>query len=41
MSARRVKILGSGEVNVALTVKGCDISEGAKQKILAAGGKIV
>lgn len=41
MSARRVKILGSGEVTVALTIKGCDISEGAKAKILAAGGKIV
>ena len=41
LSARRVKILGSGEVKVALTVKGCEISESAKQKIESAGGKIL
>ena len=41
MSARRVKILGSGEVKAALTIKGCEVSEGAKQKIESAGGKIL
>ncbi len=39
-SAKNVKILGSGDVKVALTVKGCNVSESAKAKILAAGGKI-
>lgn len=35
-----VKILGTGEVMVALTVTGCDTSETAKVKIEKAGGTI-
>jgi large subunit ribosomal protein L15 len=35
-----VKILGEGEINVALTVKVDKVSESAAQKITAAGGKI-
>lgn len=34
-----LKILGDGELNVALTVKAAAFSSGAKQKIEAAGGK--
>jgi large subunit ribosomal protein L15 len=37
----RVKILGMGELTVALTVKGCLVSSEAKAKIEKAGGKIV
>ncbi len=36
----QVKILSQGEVSVALTVKNCLVSAGAKDKITAAGGKI-
>ncbi len=36
-----VKILGSGEIGVALTIEGCEVSQVAKQKIEKAGGKIV
>ncbi|MDL2286914.1 50S ribosomal protein L15 [Desulfococcaceae bacterium OttesenSCG-928-F15] len=35
-----VKLLGNGEVSVALTVQVSKISEAAKAKILAAGGKV-
>lgn len=35
-----VKLLGNGEINVALTVKVAKVSESAKQKISAAGGTI-
>ena len=35
-----VKVLGNGEINVALTVKVAKVSESAKQKISAAGGTI-
>ena len=35
-----VKILGTGEVSVALTVTGCSVSETAKSKIEKAGGTI-
>ena len=35
-----VKVLGDGELNVALTVKAKKFSETAKQKISAAGGTI-
>lgn len=36
----RVKILSAGEVSVALTIRGCEVSAGAKSKIEKAGGKI-
>lgn len=39
-SARYVKILGEGELKTALTIKGCTVSESAKQKIEAAGGSV-
>lgn len=35
-----VKILGDGELEKKLTVKGVKLSESAKEKILKAGGKI-
>ena len=35
-----VKILGNGELNIALTVKVARISESAKAKIVAAGGTV-
>ncbi|MBQ7582294.1 MAG: uL15 family ribosomal protein, partial [Lachnospiraceae bacterium] len=34
-----LKVLGDGELNVALTVKAAKFTESAKQKIEAAGGK--
>lgn len=36
-----VKILGNGELTVALTVKGCYVSESAAEKIKAAGGEVL
>jgi large subunit ribosomal protein L15 len=36
----RVKILSLGEISVALRVRDCEISAGAKAKIEQAGGKI-
>jgi len=38
---RRVKILGTGDITIALTVDGCDISGAAKNKIENAGGTVV
>lgn len=35
-----VKILGDGALTKALTVKGCEVSKSAKEKIEKAGGKI-
>ena len=35
-----VKILGDGEIEKKLTIKGVKLSESAKEKILEAGGKI-
>ncbi len=35
-----VKILGQGEINIKLTVSGCKISAGAKDKIEKEGGAI-
>ena len=35
-----VKILGAGELKKKLTVKGCQVSGGAREKIVAAGGEI-
>lgn len=35
-----VKILGEGEIGVALTVRGCAVSASARTKIEAAGGRI-
>lgn len=39
-TSKPVKILGSGEVKKALTVKGISVSESARKAIEAAGGKI-
>jgi large subunit ribosomal protein L15 len=36
----RVKILSLGEITVALTVRDCEVSAGAKTKIEKAGGKV-
>ncbi|OGL67262.1 50S ribosomal protein L15 [Candidatus Uhrbacteria bacterium RIFCSPHIGHO2_01_FULL_63_20] len=36
-----VKLLGDGNVNIALTVSGCTVSEGAKAKIEKAGGSVL
>ncbi len=35
-----IKILGFGEVAVSLVIKSCHVSEAAKNKIEAAGGKV-
>lgn len=35
-----IKLLGTGEINIPLTLKINNVSESAKQKIEAAGGKI-
>jgi large subunit ribosomal protein L15 len=42
MKARkgRAKILANGEVSRAVTVRGIQVSAGAREKILAAGGRI-
>jgi len=40
-SQRRVKILGNGEIKRPITVQGLEISDKAKRKIEAAGGKII
>lgn len=34
------KVLGTGELAVAVTVKGCEISKSAAEKIAKAGGKV-
>ncbi len=34
------KILGAGELTIAVTVKGCEVSKSAAEKITAAGGKV-
>lgn len=36
-----VKVLGGGELVVAVTVKGCTVSESAATKVVGAGGKVV
>jgi large subunit ribosomal protein L15 len=36
----KVKILGNGELTVAVTIKRCDVSKTAAEKIEKAGGKI-
>jgi large subunit ribosomal protein L15 len=36
----KVKILGGGEIKVALSFEKCDVSESARKKILATGGSI-
>ena len=38
---RKVKILGSGEIKSKLEIKGLAVSKSAKEKIEAAGGKIL
>jgi large subunit ribosomal protein L15 len=38
---RGVKILGQGEINHRLIVKGCLLSKSAEEKILKAGGEII
>lgn len=37
----QVKILGKGEIKKKLTIEGCKVSKGAKQKIEKAGGTIL
>lgn len=37
----RVKIIGSGDVKVKLTIENCELSSGAKAAIEKAGGKII
>ena len=39
-STRHVKVMLSGEINRAITLKGIAVSQGAKKLIEAAGGKI-
>lgn len=39
-ATKGVKILGTGEITKALTVRAHQVSESAKQKIEAAGGKV-
>lgn len=36
----RVKILGTGDLSLKLTIRGCEISASAKEKVLAAGGSV-
>ena len=36
----RIKILGDGELSIALKITGCDISESAKAQVIKAGGSI-
>ena len=36
----KVKILGTGDITIALKFEGCDVSETAKEKIKKAGGTI-
>ena len=38
--APAVKILGNGELTKKLSVEGCEVSESAKAKIIAAGGSV-
>ncbi len=38
---QQVKILGTGEITKKLTISGCTLSAGAKEKIEKAGGTIV
>ncbi|TSC83321.1 MAG: large subunit ribosomal protein L15 [Parcubacteria group bacterium Gr01-1014_19] len=38
---RKVKILGDGEIKKPVTIEGLPVSKSAKEKIEAAGGKIV
>lgn len=35
-----VKVLGAGELSVVVTVKGCEVSKSAVEKIAKAGGKV-
>lgn len=39
-SSSRVKIVSDGSLKKKLVVKGCAVSEGAKEKIVAAGGEV-
>ncbi|MBI2024551.1 MAG: uL15 family ribosomal protein [Candidatus Harrisonbacteria bacterium] len=38
---KKIKILGEGEIKSAITVEGLPVSESARKKIEAAGGKII
>lgn len=38
--AKKVKVIRSGEVKKALSIKGLAVTEGARQAILAAGGQV-
>ncbi len=37
----KIKILGKGEIKKSLTIKGCEVSQSAKEKIEKAGGKVI
>ncbi|MBI4713924.1 50S ribosomal protein L15 [Candidatus Uhrbacteria bacterium] len=39
--ATGVKILGTGEIGIALTIEGCLVSKSAKEKIEKAGGVVI
>lgn len=39
--AKKVKILGTGELTKKLSVSGCEISESAKESIEKAGGSVI
>ncbi|MFY0666146.1 MAG: 50S ribosomal protein L15 [Natronospirillum sp.] len=39
-SIKVVKVINSGEINRAVTIKGLNVTEGAKKAIEAAGGKV-
>jgi len=40
-NTKTVKIIDNGDLNKALEIAGIAISKGAKEKVLAAGGKVV
>ena len=40
-NAGKIKILGNGEIKKAFTIKNIPVSKSAKEKIEAAGGKII
>jgi large subunit ribosomal protein L15 len=39
-SKGQVKVLANGEISQAVTVKGLKVSAGAREKIVAAGGRV-
>lgn len=39
-AARPIKVLANGEITEAVTVRGLKVSAGAREKIVAAGGRV-